>query len=180
MRVSLNPHLSDVVTGMSGSPRFRMIDIDSTMNQVTATLMPHAKQGPIVETDHATTMPLVTPIHDVPTIGPGYDKGKQPCEGRCHSKRYPASGLSIRHDAGGSSNADLQKQADELKVLLKCITPGQGPVKHSTLLPFSDRLRPTMMPRGFRMPKFKTLSGFGDPSNHLKSFDSQLSFWAER
>ncbi|GAA0140994.1 hypothetical protein LIER_02238 [Lithospermum erythrorhizon] len=28
------------------------------------------------------------------------------------------------------------------------------------------------------MPKFKTFSGFGDPSNHLKSFDSQLSFRA--
>ncbi|GAA0175625.1 hypothetical protein LIER_28762 [Lithospermum erythrorhizon] len=28
------------------------------------------------------------------------------------------------------------------------------------------------------MPKFKTFSGFGDPDNHLKSFDSQLSFWA--
>ncbi|GAA0138991.1 hypothetical protein LIER_00628 [Lithospermum erythrorhizon] len=28
------------------------------------------------------------------------------------------------------------------------------------------------------MPKFKTFSGFGDPSNYLKSFDSQLSFWA--
>ncbi|GAA0141165.1 hypothetical protein LIER_02372 [Lithospermum erythrorhizon] len=28
------------------------------------------------------------------------------------------------------------------------------------------------------MPKFKTFSGFRDPSNHLKSFDSQLSFWA--
>ncbi|GAA0171444.1 hypothetical protein LIER_25472 [Lithospermum erythrorhizon] len=27
------------------------------------------------------------------------------------------------------------------------------------------------------MPKFKTFSGFGDPDNHLKSFDSQLSFW---
>ncbi|GAA0167184.1 hypothetical protein LIER_22173 [Lithospermum erythrorhizon] len=27
------------------------------------------------------------------------------------------------------------------------------------------------------MPKFKTFSGFGDPSNHLKSFDSLLSFW---
>ncbi|GAA0183678.1 hypothetical protein LIER_31049 [Lithospermum erythrorhizon] len=34
------------------------------------------------------------------------------------------------------------------------------------------------MPRGFRMPKFKISSGIGDPSNHLKSFDSQLSFWA--
>ncbi|GAA0176224.1 hypothetical protein LIER_29256 [Lithospermum erythrorhizon] len=28
------------------------------------------------------------------------------------------------------------------------------------------------------MPKFKTFSGFGDPGNHLKSFDSHLSFWA--
>ncbi|GAA0149243.1 hypothetical protein LIER_08470 [Lithospermum erythrorhizon] len=28
------------------------------------------------------------------------------------------------------------------------------------------------------MPKFKTFSGFGDPSNHLKSFDSQLALWA--
>ncbi|GAA0168792.1 hypothetical protein LIER_40639 [Lithospermum erythrorhizon] len=28
------------------------------------------------------------------------------------------------------------------------------------------------------MPKFKTFSGLGDPSNHLKSFDSQLSLWA--
>ncbi|GAA0140352.1 hypothetical protein LIER_01717 [Lithospermum erythrorhizon] len=28
------------------------------------------------------------------------------------------------------------------------------------------------------MPKFKTFSGFGDPDNHLKAFDSQLSFWA--
>ncbi|GAA0183892.1 hypothetical protein LIER_31229 [Lithospermum erythrorhizon] len=28
------------------------------------------------------------------------------------------------------------------------------------------------------MPKFKTLSGFGDPSYYLKSFDSQLSFLA--
>ncbi|GAA0151081.1 hypothetical protein LIER_09875 [Lithospermum erythrorhizon] len=34
------------------------------------------------------------------------------------------------------------------------------------------------MPRGFKMPKFKTFSGIGDPSNHLKSFDSQPSFWA--
>ncbi|GAA0142584.1 hypothetical protein LIER_03447 [Lithospermum erythrorhizon] len=28
------------------------------------------------------------------------------------------------------------------------------------------------------MPKFKNFSGFGDPGNHLKSFDSQLSFFA--
>ncbi|GAA0157980.1 hypothetical protein LIER_15123 [Lithospermum erythrorhizon] len=28
------------------------------------------------------------------------------------------------------------------------------------------------------MPGFKTFRGFGDPGNHLKSFDSQLSFWA--
>ncbi|GAA0153351.1 hypothetical protein LIER_11610 [Lithospermum erythrorhizon] len=28
------------------------------------------------------------------------------------------------------------------------------------------------------MPKFKTFSGIGDPNNHLKSFDSKLSFWA--
>ncbi|GAA0141815.1 hypothetical protein LIER_02870 [Lithospermum erythrorhizon] len=28
------------------------------------------------------------------------------------------------------------------------------------------------------MPKFKTFSGFGDHTNHLKSFDSLLSFWA--
>ncbi|GAA0150714.1 hypothetical protein LIER_37166 [Lithospermum erythrorhizon] len=34
------------------------------------------------------------------------------------------------------------------------------------------------MPRRFRMPKFKTFSGFRDPSNHFKSFDSQFSFWA--
>ncbi|GAA0164637.1 hypothetical protein LIER_20229 [Lithospermum erythrorhizon] len=27
------------------------------------------------------------------------------------------------------------------------------------------------------MPKFKTFSGLGDPRNHLKSFDSQLSLW---
>ncbi|GAA0146554.1 hypothetical protein LIER_06480 [Lithospermum erythrorhizon] len=54
----------------------------------------------------------------------------------------------------------------------------RGRVKHSTLLPFSDRLRHAKMPRGFRMPKFKTFSGIGDPSSHLNSFDSQLSFWA--
>ncbi|GAA0141282.1 hypothetical protein LIER_02459 [Lithospermum erythrorhizon] len=35
-----------------------------------------------------------------------------------------------------------------------------------------------MMPRGFRMPKFKTFSGSRDPGNHLKPFDSRLSFWA--
>ncbi|GAA0139894.1 hypothetical protein LIER_01353 [Lithospermum erythrorhizon] len=81
-------------------------------------------------------------------------------------------------DAGGSSNADLQKQVDELKALLKDITPGRGPLKHSTLLPFSYRLRHAEMPRGFRMPKFKTFGGIGDSSNHLKSFESQLSFWA--
>ncbi|GAA0167135.1 hypothetical protein LIER_22135 [Lithospermum erythrorhizon] len=85
---------------------------------------------------------------------------------------------SARCDTEGNSNADLQKQVDEMKALLKDITPGRGPVKHSTLLPFSERLRHAKMPRGFRMPKFKTFSGFGDPSNHLKSFDSQLSFWA--
>ncbi|GAA0164109.1 hypothetical protein LIER_19822 [Lithospermum erythrorhizon] len=28
------------------------------------------------------------------------------------------------------------------------------------------------------MPKFKTFGVYGDPGNHLKSFDSQLSFWA--
>ncbi|GAA0154931.1 hypothetical protein LIER_12773 [Lithospermum erythrorhizon] len=28
------------------------------------------------------------------------------------------------------------------------------------------------------MPKFKTFNGIGYPSNHFKSFDSQLSFWA--
>ncbi|GAA0159521.1 hypothetical protein LIER_16275 [Lithospermum erythrorhizon] len=28
------------------------------------------------------------------------------------------------------------------------------------------------------MPKFKTFTRFGDHSNHLKSFNSQLSFWA--
>ncbi|GAA0175949.1 hypothetical protein LIER_29031 [Lithospermum erythrorhizon] len=78
----------------------------------------------------------------------------------------------------GISNADLQKQVNELKALLKDITLGRGPVKHSTLLPFSDMLRHAEMPRGFRMPKFKTFSGISDPSNHLKSFDSQLSFWA--
>ncbi|GAA0140260.1 hypothetical protein LIER_01641 [Lithospermum erythrorhizon] len=77
-----------------------------------------------------------------------------------------------------SSNPDLQKQVDELKALFKDIAPGQGPVKHNTLLPFSDRLRHAEMSREFRMPKFKIFSGIGDPSNHLKSFDSQLSFWA--
>ncbi|GAA0154369.1 hypothetical protein LIER_12367 [Lithospermum erythrorhizon] len=34
------------------------------------------------------------------------------------------------------------------------------------------------MPRGFRMSKFKTFCEQGDPGNHLKSFNSQLSFWA--
>ncbi|GAA0147347.1 hypothetical protein LIER_07070 [Lithospermum erythrorhizon] len=34
------------------------------------------------------------------------------------------------------------------------------------------------MPRGFRIPKFKTFSGHGDSGNHLKAFDSRLSFWA--
>ncbi|GAA0140657.1 hypothetical protein LIER_01964 [Lithospermum erythrorhizon] len=41
-----------------------------------------------------------------------------------------------------------------------------------------DRLRHATMPRGFRKPKFKTFSGFGDPNNHIKSFDSHISFWA--
>ncbi|GAA0154461.1 hypothetical protein LIER_12433 [Lithospermum erythrorhizon] len=85
---------------------------------------------------------------------------------------------STRRDAGGRCNADLQKQVEELKALLKDITPGRGPVKHNTLLPFSNRPRHATMPREFRIPKFKTFKWFGDPRNHLKSFDSQLSFWA--
>ncbi|GAA0158534.1 hypothetical protein LIER_15533 [Lithospermum erythrorhizon] len=86
---------------------------------------------------------------------------------------------STSRDAGGnSSNAELQKQVNELGLLLKDITPGRGTVKHSTWLPFSNRLRNAMMPRGFRMPMFKTFGGYGDLGNHLKSFDSQLSFWA--
>ncbi|GAA0145020.1 hypothetical protein LIER_36054 [Lithospermum erythrorhizon] len=82
-----------------------------------------------------------------------------------------------RCDARGSSNADLKNQVDQLKARLKDITPGRGQVKHSALFPFLDRLRHVEMPCGFKMPKFKTFSGIGDPSNHLKSFDSQLSFW---
>ncbi|GAA0159403.1 hypothetical protein LIER_16183 [Lithospermum erythrorhizon] len=27
------------------------------------------------------------------------------------------------------------------------------------------------------MPKFNTYDGMGDPSNHIKTYDSQLSFW---
>ncbi|GAA0152873.1 hypothetical protein LIER_11242 [Lithospermum erythrorhizon] len=34
------------------------------------------------------------------------------------------------------------------------------------------------MPKGFRMPKFMTFDGMGDPGKHLKAYDSQLSFWA--
>ncbi|GAA0157494.1 hypothetical protein LIER_14749 [Lithospermum erythrorhizon] len=97
---------------------------------------------------------------------------------RCASKQATGRSHSARHDTGGNSNADLQKQVDELKALLKDITPGRALLKHNTLLPFSERLRHAKMTGGFRMPKFKTFSGFGDPSNHLKSFDSQLSFWA--
>ncbi|GAA0145024.1 hypothetical protein LIER_36057 [Lithospermum erythrorhizon] len=93
-------------------------------------------------------------------------------------KVHMAPDHPTRPDAGGSSNADLQKQVDELKALLKDITPSRGPVKHSTLLKFSDRLRHAEMPWVFKMPKFKTFSGIDDPNNHLKSFDSQLSFGA--
>ncbi|GAA0146470.1 hypothetical protein LIER_36324 [Lithospermum erythrorhizon] len=93
-------------------------------------------------------------------------------------RQPPGHAPSTRRDAGGSSNVDLQNQVDELKSLLKDISPGQGPVKHNTLLPFSERLRHSKMPVGFRMPKFKTFSGFGNSRNHLKLFDSQLSFSA--
>ncbi|GAA0138945.1 hypothetical protein LIER_00591 [Lithospermum erythrorhizon] len=55
-----------------------------------------------------------------------------------HHTKYMAPDHSSMRDAGGSNNADLQKPVDELKALLKDITPGRGPVKHSTLLPFSD------------------------------------------
>ncbi|GAA0165572.1 hypothetical protein LIER_40007 [Lithospermum erythrorhizon] len=41
-----------------------------------------------------------------------------------------------------------------------------------------NRLRHEPMPKGFRMPKFRTFDGMGDPINHLKVYDSQLSFWA--
>ncbi|GAA0139633.1 hypothetical protein LIER_01138 [Lithospermum erythrorhizon] len=105
-------------------------------------------------------------------------KDKQKEGGRRSSRKAPRRSPSPRRDAEGSSNVNLQKKLDELKALLKDITPDRGPVKHNTLLPFSDRFRQAKMPRGFSMPKFKTFSGFGDPSNHLKSFDSQLSFWA--
>ncbi|GAA0168004.1 hypothetical protein LIER_22822 [Lithospermum erythrorhizon] len=106
---------------------------------------------------------------------------------RRRNKVHRAPDHPARRDAGGSSNADLQKQVDELKALLKEITPGRGPVKHITLFPFSDRLRHAEMPRGFRLPKFKTFSGLGDPSNHLKSLTlnspfgtSTMSYMQER
>ncbi|GAA0140626.1 hypothetical protein LIER_01935 [Lithospermum erythrorhizon] len=115
-----------------------------------------------------------SPHQLVPSVG----NYRQPKEDRRHQKKDFPPEPSTRRKAGGSGNAGLQKQVDEIRTLLKGITPGRRPVKHSTLLSFSSRLRKAMMPRGFRMPKFKTFSGFGDPGNHLKSFDSQLSFWA--
>ncbi|GAA0152132.1 hypothetical protein LIER_10689 [Lithospermum erythrorhizon] len=74
--------------------------------------------------------------------------------------------------------AKLQLQVEELNNRLKDIAPSKVIAKHSTLLPFLYRLRHESMPRGFRMPKFKTLYGMGDPSNHINAYDSQLSFWA--
>ncbi|GAA0187089.1 hypothetical protein LIER_34377 [Lithospermum erythrorhizon] len=61
-------------------------------------------------------------------------------KGHRRDKVHTLPGPSAKHDAEGSSNSDLQKQLNELKALLKDITPGQGPVKHSTMLPFLDRL----------------------------------------
>ncbi|GAA0154368.1 hypothetical protein LIER_12366 [Lithospermum erythrorhizon] len=47
---------------------------------------------------------------------------------------------STKRDArGSSSNAELLKQVDEFRLLLRDITPGGGIVKHNTLLPFSNR-----------------------------------------
>ncbi|GAA0169573.1 hypothetical protein LIER_24024 [Lithospermum erythrorhizon] len=106
-----------------------------------------------------------------------HHRDKQPQEDQYHRKPSFQPEPSTRHEARGSScNAELQKQVDEHRSLLKDITPDRGPVKHSTLLPFSSPLRKAMMPSGFRMPKFKTFSGFGDPGNHLKAFYSHLSF----
>ncbi|GAA0186606.1 hypothetical protein LIER_33894 [Lithospermum erythrorhizon] len=63
-------------------------------------------------------------------------------EGDHHpDRREPRKAPLTRHDVRGSSNTDLQKQIDELKTLLKDITPGRGLVKHITLLPFSKGLR---------------------------------------
>ncbi|GAA0138403.1 hypothetical protein LIER_00157 [Lithospermum erythrorhizon] len=66
------------------------------------------------------------------------------------SRRSPKQAVgrlpSTKRDTRGSSNTELQKQVDELKALLKDITPGRGPVKHSTLLPFSERIRHAKMP----------------------------------
>ncbi|GAA0139084.1 hypothetical protein LIER_00703 [Lithospermum erythrorhizon] len=74
--------------------------------------------------------------------------------------------------------AKLQLQVNELNATLKDITPTLGPTKHSTLLPISYRLTHETMPKGFRMPKFRTFDGMRDPGNHLKAYDSQLSFCA--
>ncbi|GAA0162431.1 hypothetical protein LIER_18524 [Lithospermum erythrorhizon] len=34
------------------------------------------------------------------------------------------------------------------------------------------------MPKGFIMSKLRAFDGMGDPSNHLKAYDLQFSFWA--
>ncbi|GAA0163052.1 hypothetical protein LIER_19017 [Lithospermum erythrorhizon] len=54
----------------------------------------------------------------------------------------------------------------------------RGPAKHNMLLPFSYLLRHESMTKGFRMLKLGTFDGMGDPTNHIKAYDSQLSFWA--
>ncbi|GAA0151851.1 hypothetical protein LIER_10479 [Lithospermum erythrorhizon] len=128
------------------------------------------------KTDHEERQkPIRTPERSPIKEYPRHYTDRQPQEDQRHQKKDFPLEPSTRREVGGSGNAGLQKQVDELRTLLKGITPGRGPVKHNTLLPFSSRLRKAMMHRGFRMPKFKTFSGFGDPSNHHKSFDSQLS-----
>ncbi|GAA0148777.1 hypothetical protein LIER_36799 [Lithospermum erythrorhizon] len=89
--------------------------------------------------------------------------------------RYPGRG-----QCRGSNDviAKLQLQVEELNNRLKDIALSKVPAKHSTFLPFSYRPRHESMPRSFKMPKFKTYDGMGDPSNHIKAYDSQLSFWS--
>ncbi|GAA0146095.1 hypothetical protein LIER_06126 [Lithospermum erythrorhizon] len=84
-------------------------------------------------------------------------------------------GPSTRHDAGATlSYKNTWMNSDHF---LKASPLIEGQL-NTTLCCLFQSIKDATMPRGFRIPKFKTFNGFGDPNNHLKSFDWQLSFWA--
>ncbi|GAA0159604.1 hypothetical protein LIER_16341 [Lithospermum erythrorhizon] len=137
MRVSLRDHLIVVDGLIMVKRRSTTTRFFRTINRVIVTMLHLEQEAKASILAVAVTEAFLKTITREPSYRPGYDL-------------TPSDSSPERRDAGGSSNADLQKQVDELKALLKHITPGRGPVKHNTLLPFSDRLTHVEMPRACR------------------------------